>query len=258
MKITNRHKMIFIFFVLSIISAALINMANPMLVTLGKNNQLYFTGISELNLLHNGLREKEENQLLHFKNLKVLNIRLSEIENLDFLNAMDLKELQFGYPMLYEHQTDNLDYSLLYTQCDLEILKIIGMCCHDLSFLSAMHNLQELELSFSILNEKQLSNIGNVDSLHTLNLNNSKIPSLAKISHLNNLHTLKINHSSIEDMNSLFNMHIEVLEMRDVNIGDVVRLIEIDTLQKVYISNNQFSEDDINVLIKHGIQVISE
>lgn len=232
---------------------------NPVFIVLGQKFRLYSVHTTELDLRDNHLLTNEERQLTHFKSLKKLNLRTVRIDSLEFLDELDnLEELQFGYYSTFDQDSYVLDYSPLYNQSGLKVLSLLYLTntCDDISFLYNMPLLEELEISFCVLNDEQLNVIGDINTLKYLNLGCSNFDSLEPLMKLTNLETLELCNCKIKDLSSLY----EISSLKDISLPDVkvdlTAFLNMENLEVIVLEKTLYTEDELNILRNNGIEVM--
>lgn len=230
---------------------------NPIFVLIGEKNQVVYVNSTHLDLHENHLKTNEEKNLIYFKNLEILNLRGSHIENLYFLKNMNhLLELQFGY-VSYCYDSSSINFKPLESADSIISLSIIGLSNTDISFLTKMKGLEKLELSFSNLDNNMIKTLSELHSLKELNLSYSNISSMKPLNELNNLEILFIENTDITDVEDIliFSNLIE-LHLCNTKISNISQLSIMKSLKKIYVTESQYSNKDLEILKNKGIDII--
>lgn len=257
--------------VLLIISSVIYNFATHKYVIMGEKNKIYKTDIEELDLRDNKFRKGDEKVLKYFHSMRELNLRMIELESIDFINYMpDLEHIEFRVNdytvMLVSPQGNELfepdkkmDMTPLLFPDNLKKLGIQDATGADLSFLKELSTLEELELSWTVLNNDWIEYLSELKNLNILNLTKSHFVSLSFLQHMKNIKNLNLNDCKVEDVDISYILELKKLEHLEIicfYIEDIERLSELPYLKTVRIEfDSPYTQEQLNQLIESGIEI---
>lgn len=135
------------------------------------------------------------------------------------------------------------DFSQMYYFTGLTSLTIENRPTLDIGFLSAMPNLQTLDLSGCLLNGEQLNLIGALSQLRVLDISSCQLSTLGGLSGLTTLTSLDASVNSISDLLPLLgNAGLETLKLQHNAIVNFGALSSLEHLTWLDLSNNALSD----------------
>ncbi len=151
---------------------------------------------------------------------------------------------------------DVTDFSQLSYFTGLTSLTCENQPAIDISFLSAMPELKQLDLSGSLLSADQLSLIGALPQLKTLDISSCQLSTLNGLNGLTTLTSLNASVNSISDLLPLLgNAGLETLELQHNAIANFGALSGLESLTRLDLSNNALSDFSAVAACKNLTQV---
>ena len=244
---------------------------------MGRYSKLYRTNITELDLRKNQLNRKEEYKLKYFTNLKYLNLRVNEIDSVDFVEYMpDLERFEFmgtkfsfgiltsdnlsGQQISYQPDEPPMDYTPLSTLKKLKTLCISGNKNEDISFLKELPLLEYFQIDGCDLNEEMIDCISSSNNLKSLSLCNSSFKSTKFFKELKKLKKLTLYDCNIEDIDvSDFTTmpELEEISVMGIHIEGIENFAKIKKLKVVKIGNEKYDETELKSLYDKGVEIIN-
>lgn len=257
--------------VLLIISSVIYNFATHKYVMMGEKNKIYKTDIEELDLRDNKFRKGDEKVLKYFHSMRELNLRMIELESIDFINYMpNLEHIEFRVNdytvMLVSPQGNELfepdkkmDMTPLLFPDNLKKLGMQDATGADLSFLRELSSLKELEVSDTWVDESQINCISSLNNIEKLYLACSMFDSLNFLQNMKNIKNLNLNDCKVEDVDISYILELKKLEHLEIicfYIEDIERLSELPYLKTVRIEfDSPYTQEQLNQLIESGIEI---
>ena len=231
------------------------------IIIMGQHNKLYQTKITELDLRKNRLSKNEEQKLNYFTNLKYLNLRMNEIDSVDFVEYMpDLERLEFmGSKFIISPKESPIDYTPLSTLKKLKILCISGNINEDISFLKELPLLEYFQIDGCDLNEEMINCISSLNDLKSLSLCNTSFISTKFLKELKKLKELTLYDCNIEDIDISDFMtmpELEKIAVLGTHIEQIEKFAQIKSLKVVRIGNENYDESELKPLYDKDIQVV--
>lgn len=148
------------------------------------------------------------------------------------------------------------DLSQMHYFTGLTSLTIENQTNVDISFLSAMPNLKQLDLSGCLLNADQLSFIGALPQLKILDISSCQLSTLSGLSGLTTLTSLNASVNSISDLLPLLgNTGLETLDLQHNAVANFGALSGLESLTRLDLSNNALSDFSAVASCKNLTQV---
>lgn len=245
------------------------------IIIMGQHNKIYFTSVTELDLRKNRLSRNEEQKLKYFTNLKYLNLRMNEIDSVDFVEYMpDLERFEFmgsrfsfgilspddlsGQVISYSPNLKPIDYTPLKKLKKLKMLCISGTYNNDISFLKELPSLEYLQIDAFDLNEEMISCISSLNCLKSLSLCNASFVSTKFLKELKKLKNITLYDCNIEEIDVSDFMTLPELEeiaLLGTHIEQIDKLAQIKSLKVIRIGNESYDESELKTLRNKGIVI---
>ena len=227
---------------------------------MGQKNKLYYTGITELDLRKNRLSKNEENKLRYFTKLKHLDIRLNEIDSVDFVEYMpELERFELMGSHFFQSANDiPLDYRPLVKLKELKSLCIVDNTNNDLSFLNELTSLEYFQIIGRELSKEMTDCIISLKNLKELSIFDASFESTVFLKELKALKSITLCDCNIEnlDVSDLTSIsELEEVSVLGTHIDHIEKLAQSESLKLIRIGNEKYDENELKPLYDKGIEV---
>ena len=191
------------------------------------------------------LRERlKKKRNLHYQldnNGEIVSLNLSNEDIFDLSSIEDIDGHLYPLRRLTLSNTKNIDFSLLSTLTNLEILILDNCEIENISALSNLTKLRELDLSFNKIKNIQSDFFEKFTNLRTLSLKNNFIKDIDFLTPLYNLAGLYLSKNDIDKIDIIANLdNLKIVDLRHNKIPS----ISIYFLRRSIISKISYENDD--------------
>ncbi|AME09063.1 MULTISPECIES: leucine-rich repeat domain-containing protein [Gemella] len=191
--------------------------------------------IEDLNLTNNKI--KDTKSLAQLKKLKQLSLRKNLMNNLDFLNELNVESLDISINgALKDYVPNNLKLD------NIRSLNISGIGFDNITFLKNAKKLESLIAEENSI--KDLTPLESLNNIRILYLDRNNIIDISPLRKLENLEELLLYKNSIEDIRALYGKKYLYRLMLNDNLGlkDISPLATAGNLASLDISNTAVEE----------------
>lgn len=210
-----------------------LNLSNNFIEDLSPLESL--TQVEDLNLTNNKI--KDTSSLGKLKKLKQLSLRKNLMNNLDFLNELNVESLDISVnSVLKDYIPNNLKID------NMRSLNISGIGLENISFLQNATKLESLAAEENQI--KDITPLKDLTNIRTLYLDRNNISDISALRDLNNLEELLLYKNNIEYLRPLYGKKYLYRLMLNDNLGlkDISTLATVESLASLDISNTAVSD----------------
>lgn len=212
-----------------------INLANNFIEDITPLTQI--TTLEDVNINNNKI--KDASSLAKLKKLKKLDIKKNIITNLDFLNELEVEELDISHnTILKERIKEDVNLS------NIRTLKITALGLDNLEFLKNANKLEVLYAEEnSIKDITPLSELENLKILYVDKNNIEDITALTKLDKLSEFTATQNNITNLEPLKNKLSLHRIILS-DNVSLSNIDVLADLVNLSSLSIDNTNISSLD--------------